>query len=132
MGQYHTHIEPIRCEHSQILRETEGTSTHPKCRKGTPWWGFQRFPRNCQSLLKPKAQVKQFAISGRIGRLLLAEGQIMAPGILCPDMTPSSRKNWLLAQICTGAPRRQSGQACSPVCLVLWKLAHICSSAPRA
>ena len=57
----------------------------------------------------------------------LLQGQVMTLGILCPPMTLSSRKNWLLGQTCTGA---QSGRAGSPVCLVLGKPAQVGSSAP--
>lgn len=43
----------------------------------------------------------------------------MTPGILCPEMTPSSRKNWLLGQTCTGAPGDSLAKPAAPC--VWWR-----------
>lgn len=66
-----------------------------------------------------RAQAKLSAIPARIGRLPLAEGQVVTLGILCPEMTHSFRKDCLLGQACTGVKET--------MCMALRKLlAHTC------
>lgn len=68
-----------------------------------------------------KAPAEQSAASGRVGRLSLAQGQVMTPDILCPEMTPSFRKEWFLGQTRTGDSVSGAREA-----------AHTCPSAPAA
>lgn len=57
-----------------------------------PPGGLPEVPADPGAQAQDEARANQSALSGRAGRLSLAQGQVMTLDILCPEMTPSFRE----------------------------------------
>ena len=99
------------------------TPAHLRCGKGSPWWPSQRFPA-----ASPGSGPKPKPSNLQTSQLHLPQGQVMTPDILCPEMTPSSRKNVFLGQTCTGISRDSLTRQ-RALCVWYWgSLPRVCTS----